>query len=668
MDESRQRIDEVDREIVRLLAERMEAVRKIGGFKNSNAEAPFRDLERERQIFERWSKEAESLGLSSYFAGRVLREVLNYSRRYQEGLIDSPAPGAVGQVIKVGYQGVPSSYSDLTISKVFAHRGDPSIDRVGFHTFTAAVEALEAREVDYALLPVENTIAGSLNEVYQLLLERPITVVGEEVWPVEHRLAGLPGARLDGVRKIRSHPVALQQCEKFIESVGGAVTESFFDTAAAAESVSIDADPKIAAICSEESVLRNGLEILHRDVADHEANFTRFLLLSMKPEPVDLRKPAKTSLTLTVNHRRGALAACLQHFARQDINLTKLESRPRPEAPWEYLFYLDIEGNIDDPKVKATLDEVRGFTNHFKVIGCYLRCTEESEPVPSVVVEQPPESLMEDEEPVVFAPPDQPEHAEVSLGKATFGGNRFTVIAGPCAVENRQQIFAAAELVKQRGASVLRGGAFKPRSSPHSFQGLGFPGLDLLAEASRTFEIPFVTEVLRLEDVDRIADKADALQVGARNMQNFELLKKLGRTNRTVILKRGMSATISEVLSAAEYILDGGNQRIILCERGIRTFETSTRATLDVSAVPVLKSRTHLPVIVDPSHAAGQRYLVIPLALAAAAVGADGIIVEVHPDPDAALCDKEQALTAKDFEDLMRQLGPIVLGQGRALE
>jgi 3-deoxy-7-phosphoheptulonate synthase len=225
----------------------------------------------------------------------------------------------------------------------------------------------------------------------------------------------------------------------------------------------------------------------------------------------------------------------------------------------------------------------------------------------------------------------------------------------------------SAEMVKRHGATLLRGGAFKPRTSPYAFQGLGFAGLDLLVEAGRAYELPVVTEVLHPEDVERVGAAADMLQVGARNMQNFALLKEVGRARRPVLLKRGLSATIEELLLAAEYVMAGGNQRVVLCERGIRTFETATRNTLDISAVPVLRERTHLPVIVDPSHAAGRRALVIPLALAAAAAGADGLLIEAHPHPEEARCDKEQALTDEDLGVLVAALRPILAGQRRRL-
>jgi 3-deoxy-7-phosphoheptulonate synthase len=225
----------------------------------------------------------------------------------------------------------------------------------------------------------------------------------------------------------------------------------------------------------------------------------------------------------------------------------------------------------------------------------------------------------------------------------------FTLIAGPCAVESHEQTLAAARAVAAGGAAMLRGGAYKPRTSPHSFQGLGRAGLEILAEARAATGLPIVTELVDVRDIDAVLEVADVIQIGARNMQNAALLTEVGRSGRPALLKRGAAATIDDLLLAAEYILVEGNEDVTLCERGIRTFEHATRFTLDVAAVPVLKERTDLPVIVDPSHAAGRRELVRPLSLAAVAAGADGLIVEVHPDPASALCDGAQALTTAEF-------------------
>jgi len=251
------------------------------------------------------------------------------------------------------------------------------------------------------------------------------------------------------------------------------------------------------------------------------------------------------------------------------------------------------------------------------------------------------------------------ERSLVRSGQRVIGDGSVAVIAGPCAVESREGIIALARELADLGAGFLRGGAFKPRTSPYSFRGLGREGLEYLAEASAVSGLPVVTEVLRPEDVDLVAGLAHVLQVGARNMQNFALLEAMGGQDKPVLLKRGLMATIKEFLLSAEYILAQGNSQVILCERGIRTFETETRSTLDISAVPVLKNLSHLPVVVDPSHAAGRRELVPALALAAAAAGADGLMVEVHPDPEKALSDGRQSLTLEAFGRLMDRLPSV---------
>jgi 3-deoxy-7-phosphoheptulonate synthase len=259
------------------------------------------------------------------------------------------------------------------------------------------------------------------------------------------------------------------------------------------------------------------------------------------------------------------------------------------------------------------------------------------------------------------------ERSVLDVDGRKVGGDSFTLIAGPCAVESREQTLATARVVRDAGASFLRGGAYKPRTSPYAFQGLGQEGLRLLAEAKSETGLPIVTELMDTRDLDDVLEVADVVQIGARNMQNYTMLAEIGRSGRPALLKRGLSSTLDELLMAAEYILSEGNPNVILCERGIRTFETAYRFTLDLMAVPVLKERSHLPVIVDPSHAAGRRDLVLPLSLAAAAVGADGIIVEVHPNPDEAICDGPQSLQADDFAQYTRAVEDAAALAGKAL-
>ena len=260
-----------------------------------------------------------------------------------------------------------------------------------------------------------------------------------------------------------------------------------------------------------------------------------------------------------------------------------------------------------------------------------------------------------------------PGPSEVKIGDTVVGGTKLSVIAGPCSVESNAQIEEVAKAVKEAGATVLRGGAFKPRTSPYSFQGLEYQGLDMLCHAREMTGLPIVTELMSPYDIDRFEDQVDCIQVGARNMQNFDLLKRLGQTRKPILLKRGLSATIEEWLMSAEYIMAGGNENVIHCERGIRTFETYTRNTTDLSAVCAVKQLSHLPIIVDPSHATGKYWMVQPLARAAIAIGADGLMIEVHNDPAHALCDGAQSIKPDAFAEVMADIRNIARAVGREI-
>ena len=265
----------------------------------------------------------------------------------------------------------------------------------------------------------------------------------------------------------------------------------------------------------------------------------------------------------------------------------------------------------------------------------------------------------------IYSKKGENDRPVISVKGIDIGTDKITVMAGPCVIDSFEATDKIAEKVKSLGASVLRGGAFKPRTSPYSFQGMGTMGLDILNEIGTKHNMPVISEIMSADELDYFVEKIDIIQVGARNMQNFDLLKKLGRTDKPILLKRGFANTIEEFLLSAEYIMKEGNKNIILCERGIRTYETFTRNTLDISAVPVLKRLTHLPVVVDPSHASGIYWLVKPLALAAVAAGADGLIIETHINPRESSCDPEQTLTIESFTSLMKELSPVAKAVGR---
>ncbi len=674
LDPLRQEIDEADRQLIQILARRFDAVRKVGSVKRQEEGQPLLDSDRELRVQDAWTRDAEALGLSAPFARRVLKEILNHSRRMQEALIEKH--GSAGRVVRCGYQGLPGSYSALASAHLLAHRSVAECRFTGYGSFQEVGRALLDGEIDYGLLPVENSIGGSIADVNRLICDTALHIVDEEIWQVEHVLAVPPGVQLADLRLIRSHPAALTQCETFLASLEHVKREPWTDTAAAA--LSLQDGPArerrdTGAICSEEAARMYNLDILARGLADRECNETRFVLLSLQPETPDPRLSCKTSLVFRVNHSEGSLVRALTVLADHKVNLTRIESRPLPDTPWEYLFFVDVEGHTGAPNLAEALRDLRTCCTHLRLMGSYPSRTRKQdghldraafaapEPAPAAPVAACPV------EQVLPPPPPRPDRSRsvLKIGQAFVGEGHFVLISGPCAVESRQQILDGAAMVRAAGANMLRGGAFKPRTSPHLFQGLGATGLDYLEEAGRQVGLPTVTEVLTIEDIPLVAAKAAVLQVGARNMHNFALLKELGRIDKPIILKRGMSATIKEFLSAAEYILSGGNLQVILCERGIRTFETATRATLDVSSVPVLKRLTHLPIIVDPSHAAGDRELVVPLALAAAAAGADGLIVEAHPRPAEALCDQAQALNNDDLLQMVAGLRPIVAAQGR---
>lgn len=687
---SREDIDRADRALVTALADRLRAVRRIGEIKAAGG-ASLVDPGREAVVEGAWTELAGEAGLDVHAAGRVLGEVLEWSRREQE------PSAAVGGHARVAYQGAPGANSDLVARRLMGLRRR-SCAPIGYRSFDAVVAALSRGEVDYALLPVENSLLGNIEASTALLSEGQLVIVDEEKWAVKHALAVLPGAGLAEVQRVISHPVALRQCRRTLSEELSLGTEEVWDTAGAAQMVALGGDPTRAAVCPADAARAHGLEVVRDDVSDHPDNWTRFLLLAREAEPTPKGIPCRTTVRFIADHAAGSLARCLGAFESMGVNLTRLASHVLPQRPGQYGFIADLEGHIDDPSVAEALGRVRAASRQLSVLGSYPDRMGERGPVkaPGAVDDlgavddsgapgAPLASGAPAQTPAALPVPAEPRRPKgtkgLSLVEGSAGGetpermiagvgigpDRFLMIAGPCAVESEAQIEGAADMVHGVGASMLRGGAFKPRTSTYSFQGLGLPGLDLLKAAGSRRGLPVVTEVLTGGDVESIARTADVLQIGARNMQNFELLRTVGMSDRPVLLKRGMSATVEEWLHAAEYILAAGNQQVILCERGIRTFETSTRATLDIASVAVVKERTHLPVIVDPSHAAGRRELVVPLALAAAAAGADGLIVECHPDRENAQCDKAQALTHDDMRALMTGLQPILDAQGRRL-
>ncbi len=553
--------------------------------------------------------------------------------------------------LKIGFQGEKGAYSEKAIAALYKEQ---PVQMVAFRTSYAVIDALKKKKIDFGLLPIENSIMGSITHTYDLLLENRLHILREVIIPIHHALLALRGIKQKDLKTIYSHPAAIAQCEVFLRKFEKAEILPTYDTAGSARMISEKGLSDAAAIASAESAEVYDLNILQKNIEDYPHNQTRFVLVAHEEQAQTNPKafvPCKVSAAFSTLNQPGMLHQCLGIFEKYNVNLTQLSSRPHKTEPWKYHFFVDLVGREQDENVAQAFEDIRKLTGFVHVFGSYPKFEGEEDDA-----YRPKAAGGTKRNGPLYSRDRHPEDTMVDINGVKVGAGNFALIAGPCSVEGREQMVESAKIAHEYGAHLLRGGAFKPRTSPYSFQGLGEEGLKLLREAGDLFKMPIVTEVVSVETLPLVVEYADVLQVGARNMQNFVLLKEIGKFNKPVLLKRGMMATVKELLLSAEYILAQGNPNVILCERGIRTFETATRNTLDISAVPLLKELTHLPVMVDPSHATGIASLIEPVSKAAVAVGADGIMVEVHFNPPTALSDADQALDEKMFKSLTRSI------------
>ncbi len=678
MEELRDKINNVDAQILDLLSERKKLSIDVIKQKEQGGK-PIRDRDRERELLNRLIEHGRKRGLDTHFITKIFYEVIDDSVRTQQLYLHKLGNYSTTEIkqntIRVAIQGIEGSYSSLATKKFFENT-ETEIVLVNKERFEDVVKSVENEEADYAVLPVENTTSGGINEVHDLLLDTTLSIIGEEVYQVKHCLVATEEISLGKLTKIYAHYQAAAQCSEFIKTNTNCGIEYFADTAMSGQRIKNEGNPSHAAITSEDAAVQFGLKILRRGIANQEGNFTRFLIAARKPVNVDLRIPAKTSLIMATSHSPGSLFEALSIFKKYNVNMTRLQSRPIMGNPWEEMFYLDFIGNTTDQKIQSLIDELGKHTRFFKILGCYptieferTKLDADIDEIDSITYETDSvtdeNEILKKKKPKIktsykFAGRDyKTDDTIIKVKNVSIGGDNFVIMAGPCSVESNEQILTCAQAAKENNAHILRGGCFKPRTSPYSFMGLGYEGLKFLVEAGKAYDMPVITEVLSINQVTEVAKHSDILQIGARNMQNFPLLIEVGKTQRPVMLKRGMMSSIDELLNASEYILAQGNRQVILCERGIRTFETATRNTLDLSAIPVLRELTHLPIIVDPSHAVGHRDKVIPLAKAAKVVGAHGIMIEFHPEPEKALSDGDQALYISQFEQLMKDLQKI---------
>jgi len=673
LDQCRKDINSLDKSLLELLAKRRTVSRKVIEDKLERG-LDLRDPAREGEVLDTLIKAGRKLGLDAHFVTRVFHEIIEDSVRSQESFLQNNLNPSTEKMLCIAYQGVEGAYSFLAGEKFFRGQLD-NCSFEGYKSFADVVASVENGQADYAMLPIENTTAGSINAVYDLLLATKLNIVGEEVFPVQHCLLGVEKAPLSTIRRIYSHYQALAQCSDFLSRLKNCDQETYMDTAEAAKKISAEADPSQAAIASEEAGRIYGLKVLKRNLANQRENFTRFVVVAPRPSQVDSRVPCKTSLVLSTGHHEGALLKALAILDEHKINLTKLESRPMQGSPFTYIFYLDFEGNASDPKIQEALVRLSGATNYLRILGTYPR-ERHDKTRPSTRSRVPEKTDVEEEAAPAPAPGEgaapagggngegrnltdlaiKPEGTILRLGETELGGSEYVVFAGPDCISSMDQIGAHARQVSECGAMVLHGSCLEASDSPFKTRRINFDLLDVLTTAGKDFGLPVMTEVESVLDVAQAAQLADLLKIGPRNMQNFSLLEEAGKTGRPIVLCRGLSATNDEFLEAAECVLVQGNQQVILCERGTRIDERNSRNTLDLGTVASIRQMTHLPVLIDPSRAIGNSGLVLPLASASRAFGAHGLVVDVRQNGNENPGIDSLTLGFDEFSKLMSDL------------
>ena len=673
LDQCRKDINSLDKSLLELLAKRRTISRKVIEDKLERG-LDLRDPTREGEVLETLIKAGRKLGLDAHFVTRVFHEIIEDSVRSQESFLQSNLNPSTEKMLCIAYQGVEGAYSFLAGEKFFRGQLD-NCSFEGYKSFADVVAAVENGQADYAMLPIENTTAGSINAVYDLLLATKLNIVGEEVFPVQHCLLGVEKAPLSTIRRIYSHYQALAQCSDFLSRLKNCDQETYMDTAEAAKKISAEGDPSQAAIASEEAGRIYGLKVLKRNLANQRENFTRFVIVAPRPSQVDSRIPCKTSLVLSTGHHEGALLKALAILDEHKINLTKLESRPMQGSPFTYIFYLDFEGNASDPKIQEALVRLSGATNYLRILGTYPR-ERHDKTRPSTRSRVPEKTDVEEEAAAAPAPEKaaapagggngegrnltdlaiKPKGTILRLGETELGGSEYVVFAGPDCISSMNQIGAHARQVSECGAMVLHGSCLEASDSPFKTRRINFDLLDVLTTAGKEFGLPVMTEVESVLDVAQAAQLSDLLKIGPRNMQNFSLLEEAGKTGRPIVLCRGLSATNDEFLEAAECVLVQGNQQVILCERGTRIDERNSRNTLDLGTVASIRKMTHLPVLIDPSRAIDHSGLVLPLASASRAFGAHGLVVDVRQNGNENPGTDSLTLGFDEFGKLMSDL------------
>ncbi|MGX5174535.1 prephenate dehydratase [Aliikangiella sp. IMCC44653] len=683
LEEIRHKISALDLSLLELIAQRRELSLAVAINKQS-IQKPIRDQSREQELLDKLIQKGSQLGLDPYYVTRLYNTIIEDSLSVQRDYLQrqSNPQTMTDQATTVAVLGGVGAYSYLAAKKHFSHTEHKML---ACDSFSQVIQAVIDEKTNFGVIPIENTTSGGITEVYDLLLPSTLSIIGEIKYPIKHCLVTQPNVRNSQIKTILAHPEASKQCNQNLPNLLDAPIKLVSSTAEALKLVADAPNGELAAIASEQSAKDFGLSILISNIANLKDNTTRFLVLAKNAHKVSAQLNCKTSIAFTTGQQPGALAEVLLAFRDAALPLTKLESRPIAEKPWEQMFYLDFEGNIESDQVQSALAHVAKSCRYLKVLGSYpsedfsatkvstnaLTQAKLSTPEPfsqnesDAFAEQPKSNCVTGHGNQQTSPIDNYRLASrahkaadtiIEVKGVSIGTAQLKVMAGPCAIESAAQILSCAQHAAEIGVSILHSEYSSSRDCPHNSQDQQELGADYLRQAGEKYNLPVITEVFNTQQLKAVAAKSDLIQIGAHNMQNFALLKAVAQINRPIVLKRSLTASIDDLLKAAEYILIQGNMQVILCESGQSPLENGTHNQLDFSAVAMLKSLSHLPVMVELSYAVDKPELMIPMALAAKAVGAHAILVKFHAEPNKAQNDAAQTLDFKAMTQLMHQL------------
>jgi len=661
LSELRQQLDEVDKRLVAALADRMNIVTQVARYKVEHA-AELRDIIREEELLTKLVQYARRSGLDSFFITTIYQEVLEHSVRLQQHILSSVPAQLKGRAVDVGYCGSPGSYAHLAAQHFFGlqsfsesfsesssespsadtptlgeHKSDSDTSGViyrRYESFSRIFTALSESEITYAILPLENTSTGSVHEVYDRLTGSDWAFVGEEVVRVEYCLAALDAHPLEHITRVYADPQAIAQCSDFIASMKHALVESCVHADLAVDHVRSDVDARHAAIIPGEMARHLGLSIIRRNVGNQKENFTRYAVVALNAIEYDPRIPCKTSVLFATGHEQGALLSCLSVFAQYHLNLTKLESRPRPGMVWEYIFYVDFEGNRAQAEVQEALATLSVKTSFLKVLGSYpSRTTKEVRPAtprPTPVFPDAPAGTREQSTqvaPQIILRGHRPEDTAFEVRTVAFGGNRRVVILGDTGVADARGWEQLARIAKNLGVDMLWSGASRTHGfvSDEEFA----KRLEYVEQAARWVDLPLMFRVGSAEDVEKVMSKVDVLYVEGVDSQNGYLLDAVGLADKPVVLGRNPLLTLEAWLQSVDRVLQRGNRRVALCETGVRTLEDTARTMADIAGIAWLRTHSHLPIFVYPGEYSTSLVKTNDVVNAAFAVGAQGVLLEL---------------------------------------